>query len=299
MRWRGAGRAGDDGTTVYSRQSGRAGPPRPVAAAGMVAVGRARGSGGAAARPGCLLVVLSGVRADHAGSGGSARATTPSLDAVASEGAWFDSAVTVSAAPISVHASILTGLYPSEHNVTPDHPVMVPEIETLAEKLKASGYATSAFITDSALGKTNGFAQGFDTFDEIHPEENGLADGGAAAAEDRFKAWLDARSAGGAGSPFFAYVTLITPRMPFDPPAEYQNKFMDTVLPIQRLEKLTQLWIPFARQFTLGLAGLTDDEKTVLTSLYDAEIAYTDYRVGRMIDMLRRSNQLQSTLVVI
>ena len=69
-------------------------------------------------------------------------------------------------------------------------------------------------------------------------------------AEDRFKAWLEARGSTPA-APFFAYVTLVTPRLPFDPPPEFQNKFMDTVVPIQRLEKLVQLWIPFARQFAL------------------------------------------------
>src|SRR5262245_14506201 len=135
MRWRGAAAAsGDDVTTVYSSRFGRPVVAGLAAAALLMMLGAAGCSGGAAStRPGCLMVVMSGVRADHTGAGGSARATTPTLDAVAAGGAWFDSAVTVSASPISVHASILTGLYPSEHNVTPDHPVMVPEIETLAE----------------------------------------------------------------------------------------------------------------------------------------------------------------------
>ncbi len=253
----------------------------------------------AASRPHCLVVVMSGVRADHTGPGGGPRATTPALDALAATGAWFGSAITVSASPISAHASIQTGLHPSEHNVTPDHPVMVAQLETLAEKLKSAGYTTAAFNTDAAMGRGNGFAQGFDTFEEILPDENGLPEGGAAAAEERFKSWLEARGGAAASSPFFAYVTLITPRLPFSPPAEYQNKFMDTVVAIQRQEKLAQLWIPFARQFTLGLAGLTEDERAVLTSLYDAEIAYTDYRLGRLIDLLRQHQLLDSTLVVV
>ncbi len=248
-------------------------------------------------RPNVLLVVLSGVRPDHVSAYGYRRATTPELSKLAAGGTLFEAAITPAPWPLTAQASLATGLYPSEHAATFDHPILEAKLETLAEKLKAAGYDTFAATTDEQMGSGNGFAQGFDVFKEVRPTEQGMPDEGAAAAESELLGWLGARA--DRSRPWFAMVTLINPRLPFNPQGDYQQKFLEHPLPLPQLQQMTQLWIPFARQFTLNMVSLGPEGMEAMGSLYDGEIAYVDYRLGRMADALSKDRVLDDTLVIV
>ncbi len=244
-----------------------------------------------------LLLVVASLRADHASGYGYRRDTTPALDALASSGILYENAVTTAPWGPTAQASLLTGLPPTQHAVVFDHPVLEPALVSLAESLKTSGYATLGVSTDPAIGGDWGFDQGFDTFVEVAPDQQGAPDEGSAAAEKALLDWVAARRAG--AEPFFAYVLLSNPRLPFDPPGEFRQKFVESPVPLPRLEQLSQYWLPFARQLAMGLATLTPEETGALVSLYDGEVAYADYRIGRIVEALRASGRLDRTLIVI
>lgn len=250
-------------------------------------------------RTSVFLTVISGIRADHASAYGYRKATTPALDALAKEGTLFENAFTPASWGTSAQASLATGLYLAEHGVTFEHPILDASFETLAEKLKENGYATFAVSTDPAVGPDNGFDQGFDTFTGIGPEDEPSPDEGAATAETALIKWLESRKSRAETRPFFATVVLTNPRLPFNPPGEYRDRFLDNPMPLPQLDRLTQLWLPFARQLTLGVASLTPDEMAAFTALYDGEIAYADYRLGRMVEALRTAGVLEETLVIV
>lgn len=248
-------------------------------------------------QPNVLLVVLSGARPDHMSAYGYRRATTPELAKLASGGTLFETAITPAPWPLTAQASLATGLYPSEHAAAFDHPILEPKLETLAEKLKAAGYDTFGATTDEQMGSGNGFAQGFDVFKEVRPTEHGMPDEGAAATESELLGWLAART--DRQRPWFAMVTLVNPRLPFNPQGDYQQKFLEHPLPLPQLQQMTQLWIPFARQFTLNMVSMAPDGMAAMGSLYDGEIAYTDYRLGRIADALAKDRILDDTLVIV
>ncbi len=246
-----------------------------------------------------LLVVISNLRADHVSSLGYARATTPSLDALAASGTLYETAVSPSPWSMAAQASLLTGLFPAEHAVAFEHPVLDPSIDTLAEKLAAAGYATVGVSTDSMIGKESGFDQGFGTFVEIHPEEEGSPDDGAARAEAALTDWVKKHAGTFREKPFFAYLVLSNPTLPFSPPGEYRQKFLDVPVPLPQLDRLAQLWIPWARQFSLGLVNPGAPEIGALISLYDGEVGYADYRVGRLLESLKDMGLTGDTLVLV
>lgn len=245
--------------------------------------------------PNVMLVVISGLRADHVSSYGYRRGTTPSIDRLASSGALFENAIGVSPVRLASQASIMTGLYASEHGVTAETPRLDTSLETIAEMLKARGYETFGVSTSTQISRATGFDQGFDTFVEVAPNEEGLPDDGAAVAEARLLEWLSSRT----GVPTFSYVVLKNPELPYSPPGEYAREFIERPVPQSRLDELMQLWIPFARRYSLELERLRQDDLETLIALYDGEVAYADYRLGRIVEGLEELELLERTLLIV
>ncbi len=229
---------------------------------------------------------------------GYRRQTTPNAEELARSGTAFENAIATAPWRLTSQATLMTGLFPSEHGAVFNSPSLNPALETLAEKMKAEGYATLGVTTDAIISSQSGFDQGFDTFIEIRPEEDGLTDSGSSRAETELLRWIEGRS-GATGQPFFAYVLLTNPQLPFNPPGEYVEAFLERPLRAARLEQLTQYWIPFARQFTIGAAELTPEDLGALVALYDGEVSYADHRIGRVVESLREIGILDDTLVVL
>ena len=91
-----------------------------VAAAAILVVSLAglAGCGGDTARPNVVLVVLDTVRDDHTAGGGGRRGLTPTLDGLAAEGTVFANAFANAPWTPPSHASMFTGMLPSEHGCT-------------------------------------------------------------------------------------------------------------------------------------------------------------------------------------
>src|SRR5262245_4356861 len=65
-----------------------------------------------------VLISVDTLRADHVGAYGYTRPTTPNIDELARRAVVFNDAVSQSSWTRPAHASMLTGLYPSEHGIT-------------------------------------------------------------------------------------------------------------------------------------------------------------------------------------
>jgi arylsulfatase A-like enzyme len=290
---------GDDVSALYSTAPGRL---LTATVATLMALAAAACTGCGAkkpARPNVLLVVISGLRADHLSSYGYRRSTTPAIDTLAASGVLYENAIATAPWAPTCQGSIMTGLYPSEHLVIFEHPVLDARLDTAAEKLKAAGYSTFGASTDILIGADSGFAQGFDTFTQVRADEEGLPDEGSATAEKNLLDWIRARVTSKAPQPFFAYILMTNPQLPFNPQGEYRQKFIEKPIPLPRLDQLSQYWIPFARQYSLGLVTLAPEEMGALIALYDGEVAYADYRLGRIVDAMKELELLDDTLLIV
>ncbi len=165
-----------------------------------------------------VLVTIDTLRVDRLGSYGSARGLTPALDRFASHAVRFGAAITQAPLTVPAHATILTGLHPARHGVrTNDGFRLDPRVPTLAEAMRARGYATGAFIGGYPLRAATGLARGFDRYDEEFLRQAGAVERPADAVAQAALTWLDAQHS----RPVFAWLHLFDPHSPYTPPAPY------------------------------------------------------------------------------
>jgi len=171
-----------------------------------------------------VLVTIDTLRADRLGSYGSTRGLTPSLDAFAREATRFTAAVSQVPLTLPSHATILTGLHPSHHGIrTNDGFRLAPTVPTLAELLKASGYATAAFIGGYPLRASSGLPRGFDRYDDEFLTSPGVTERSADEVMRSAAVWIEANRS----QPFFAWIHLFDPHSPYAPPAPFAAAHRD------------------------------------------------------------------------
>jgi len=107
-------------------------------------------------RPNIVVIFSDQFRWDCIGAAGlNPMNLTPNLDAMASRGAMFTSAICSQPVCAPARASILTGQYPSRHGVWKNAIPLTPGVATLATELRKGGY-TANHIGKWHLGGTAG-----------------------------------------------------------------------------------------------------------------------------------------------
>jgi len=192
-------------------------PARPTAPADLLRHAAAAGFN-------LLLITLDTTRADRLGCYGYEQAETPTIDALAGRGVRFDDAVTSVPITLPSHATIMTGRYPPAIGVRDNGTYQLAEEHvTLAEILKGNGYDAVAFVASFTLDERFGLNQGFDLYEfEVGPDgrkAGGLAyERRADAVSDSAIGWLQARDESGGAGPFFMWVHYFDPHVPYDSP---------------------------------------------------------------------------------
>ena len=217
------------------------------------------------ARPNVILYVVDTLRADHLGIYGYSRATSPVIDRWAAEAVVFERAYAPSSWTRPSMVSLFSGLDPIRHGVEDRLDVIPADVALLSERLAAGGYATYAAVTNPQVLPTWGFGRGFDAFVDLDSDTRGTR---ADAVSD----WAVERMGELAGrAPFFLYLHLLDPHLPYAPPAPYDELF-------PRTPALAPDWS---------------------TGRYDGEIAFVDLEFGRILDALRRHGLEDDTLVIL
>jgi len=162
-----------------------------------------------------ILISLDTLRADHLGTYGYHRNTSPFIDAFAKESIVFDNAVVQAPNTLPSHMSIMTSLYPSFHGTKESKSRLDDEHITLAELLKEKGYQTAAFVDGGFVSATFGFDQGFDIYN----------DQGRRIVQilPKVKKWLDENMS----TPFFLFIHCFDIHSPYNPPPPYDRIFHD------------------------------------------------------------------------
>jgi len=117
--------------------------------------------------PNLILLVLDTVGAKHLSLYGYPRPTTPNLEKLARECTVYTRCFAPSCWTVPSHASMFTGLYPSQHGAYEDRYLLRDNLPHLVSILKASGYRTLGISTNGAVSPATGLCQDFDEFYDL------------------------------------------------------------------------------------------------------------------------------------
>jgi arylsulfatase len=240
-----------------------------------------------------LLLTIDTLRADHLSCYGYPRETSHAIDRLASRGVLFDSAYTYWPKTRGSFAALFTSLYAAQHGLTVRERDLPDYNRTLAEVLKDSGYVTAAAVDNGNLDKALGFAQGFDRYQETWLE----ADSERERTDMLTGFATDFLSQYDQPPPFFLWIHYVNPHTPYDPPEELVSRFRgDGIIPAgPTLDPVVGYHGGVNRHLVVpGETKLGD-----YVDRYDAEIAFADLHIGRVLDALEDSAHRSSTLVVL
>lgn len=211
-----------------------------------------------------VLISIDTLRSDRLPTYGYKNGATPSIDAFRKDAILYERAYTHVPLTLPAHATLFTGRLPAEHGVHDNLGyVLAKGTETLAERLKKSGYRTGGAISAVVLSHLSGISRGFDSWDDAvevtearqilsHVQRAG---GQTASALER---WMESPEA--QGGPLFAFLHLYEPHAPYEPPEPWKSRFADP---------------------------------------YDGEIAASDAILGDFLEFLRRKGLYDQSLVIL
>ncbi|MEL6905555.1 MAG: sulfatase, partial [Planctomycetota bacterium] len=163
-----------------------------------------------------VLVSLDTVRADELSCYGGPEGASPVLDAFAAVATRYERCISTAPWTLPSHASMFTGLFPSEHGAHSFLPqdgyrgdnvfALHPSYETLAEALGARGYRCGAFVANSIYLRPGlGLEAGFDPWDVRRNRAEVLT--------GRALEWLDGVGAG--ERPAFLFLNYLDAHRPY------------------------------------------------------------------------------------
>lgn len=261
-----------------------------------------------------LLITMDTARADYFSAYGRTDLKTPHFDALAREGVLFTNAFSQIPVTGPSHTSMMAGVAPWEHGNLLNGLPLDPKLPLLAERLRDQGWRTGAFVSAYVLDGSLGFSRGFQVYDDDFGWLQGVDGtllGRLQAMAQRFTqpdlvleriggrttdqalAWLQQNGTGPA--PFFAWVHLFDPHGPYTPPPPWDTAYYqgDPRDPSHTSMAQAQNLAAYLKP---SLAGITDADYVL--AQYAGEVGYTDAQIGRLMDWLKQSGQLENTLVI-
>lgn len=244
---------------------------------------------------GVVLITVDTLRADYLGTYGNPRVLSLNVDRLVSGGTLFRQAIAQSTTTSPSHASLMTSLYVQDHNVYSNFEALGDDPVTLAEALKAQGFATFAMVNMRHLNpEVLNLAQGFDVY--VHSGNMRRA----SVTIDRFLQWLD-------GLPkdqkYFAWLHVVDVHTPYHPPPPYDRFYYGEDERDPRNRSLARIWplLPLQMSdhplFTAWLEGITD--LSWVLAQYQGAVSYVDNELGRLLDSLESRQLLDRTAMVL
>lgn len=230
-------------------------------------------------RPSILLITIDTLRADHLGCYGYARKISPNLDRLASEGVLFENTFCVMPTTLPSHGSIFFGTWPRIHGSSSNFIHFSDRsLVYFPQLLRQAGYNTAAFVSAHHLGDSLKSIAGFDEFH--FPQEELTADVTLGQAGK----WLQQKRQ----KSFFLWVHLWDPHSPY----ELHPKFMEKIDP--------GFDNNFEKHYAFVTPGFYSSEGLQkMIDLYDNEIAFTDFHLGRFLDEFRKHPENRNTIIIV
>ncbi|MFC6722079.1 sulfatase-like hydrolase/transferase [Halobacteriaceae archaeon SHR40] len=100
--------------------------------------------------------------------------------------------------------------------------------------------------------------------------------------------------------PFFAFANYMDTHRPYNPPEEMQRKHLDQKIPPEEIRRLNdEVADPWGFVSADARDEIDEEDIETLRSLYAGEVETADTHLGQLLDILRATDQLSNTLIVV
>ena len=248
--------------------------------------------------PRCIvLIVIDCLRADHVSSYGYERATTPTLDALAEKGVLWEQAHSLSSWTKPSVASILTGLYPSQHGAfegikrskgrTTTTDVVRCAGPTLAEAFSEAGWRCGAFVNNAQLGEFTKLNRGFETYLPTAGKADRLI--------DAFVNWL----ASDQEKPAFAYLHFLEAHWPYKPRRRHMTMFGGDRDTNYFRDYSARDYGKLRRAVSRKELALSPEHLEQMVQMYDAAVRRLDGKIKIVLAKLKELGLGEETAIVV
>lgn len=272
--------------------------------------------------PNIVFIVLDTARAENLPVYGYKRNTTPNLQKLAAEGTVYNNAISPSPWSLPSHASMLTGKLPSNHETYAENQYLNSEDPLLTTHLREKGYTTYGISSNSWVSPEFGFGTGFDSFTstwKLFETDIGSRTLSDASIGERIRTYLNndalksvlnvlyrqiyfkkydygalrvnheaKKTLATAEEPFFLFLNYMEPHLEYGPP-KFTEEFVSGQTDIDQ-----DAW-----SYIFDLKSKTEQEFKILQGLYDAELKYVDWRVGKLLNRLKEQDQYDNSLIIV
>jgi arylsulfatase len=294
-------------------------------------------------RPNILWLCTDQQRSDTIHSLGNPHVNTPNIDRLVASGVAFENAFSQSPVCTPSRAAFLTGRYPRTTRCRQNGQAIPPDERLITRILADDGYTCGLsgklHLSSCAGGRVEQrIDDGYTTFGwSHHPQPDWPENAYTRWLAERGKTWdelydgpetpyvkqgipaeyhqttwcadraIDFIRAESGRSWLFSF-NPFDPHHPFDPPAEYLNRYHPADMPLPktqpgeaadqpRYQQLDRQWAHNEPGY-FHTAVMTDDDRRQVTAAYYAMIELIDENVGRMLAALEETGQLENTIVI-
>jgi arylsulfatase A-like enzyme len=225
--------------------------------------------------PNVILYVVDCLRADHVGAYGYGLETTPEIDRLAAEAVLLEDLNSCASWTKPSTACLFTSMLPTFHRARTVDDALPRDRTTLAEVFRRAGYTTAAWVANPVIDpRVFFFNQGFDRWVDLRSFEersrrSHLHDTNPDAAEITAAAlpWLEEHRR----DAFFLYLHSLDLHYPYKARPPFDSRFVSE-----------------------ESGGLVRDRE-----LYDAELAYNDREIGKLVARLKELELYDDTLLFV
>ncbi len=243
------------------------------------------------ARPNVVWILLDALRADHLGSYGYERPTSPAIDSLADRGVLLENTWAQAPATLFSVPSYMTGRYEPAFYQDPRHLDIwflrrpPPEEKLVSSLFRENRYATAMFSASPWYSEDSRLGRSFDHFEPLAHAE-GIDPRDAAANPALFR-WIEEHAA----SPFFVYVHALDTHEPryatnTDP------RWLLEGFPPEREAAMRRGWSHVEPPFDAR-------DREQIRALYDGGILVADAFVGELVEAVDALGLRSRTVFVV
>jgi len=282
-----------------------------------------------------LFVTLDEFRADCLSAAGHPVVETPTLDRLAGEGVRFASHFSQAAPCAPGRASLYTGMYQMNHRVVANGAPLEDRFDNVARMARRAGYAPALFgytdqgvdpstvadPSDPSLDTYEGVLPGFDPVlpldgrflgwlawleelghgtlsapDALRSEPDRPPEHSVSAfLSDSLIGWIDRQD-----GPWFAHASYFRPHFPYAAAGGYATRYAPEEVgeALPALPGLHPLY-DMALGIDVVRAPTEPEALAQLRAQYFGMVSEVDHQLGRVVDHLRATGQLDDTVVVV